>query len=189
MSSTEPVPAAQPSGSGQPANLLGALALRITDEMSAAVVRVGASSDSSAAALSAMLHFLDAPSIDLLRRVLGLTSSGAVRLVDRLVDAGDAVRGSGRDGRETSVRLTPAGRARAERVAAARGGVLADALAGLSPEERTTFGLLAGKILAGMIRPPGAVRWTCRLCDTAACGRAAGRCPVANAAFERHPQA
>ena len=39
-------------------------------------------------ALSALHHFLDAPSVDLLRQVLGLTSSGPVRLLDRLHAAG-----------------------------------------------------------------------------------------------------
>ena len=45
-------------------------------------------SESAAAALSALLHFLDRPSVDLLRQVLGLTSSGTVRLVDRLAESG-----------------------------------------------------------------------------------------------------
>ncbi len=168
---------------GQDANLLGALSLRIADEMSRAAVRAGASSDSPAAALSALLHFLDNPSIDLLGRVLGLTSSGTVRLVDRLVATGDVERAPGHDGRSTALRLTPAGRAAAVRVAASRGEVLSAALAPLSTAERKTFATLAGRVLAGMVRPPGAVRWTCRLCDTVACGRDAGRCPVANAAM------
>ena len=170
----------------QPANLLGALSLRIADEISAAVGPAAGGSDSTAAALSAMLHFLDAPSVDLLGRVLGLTSSGTVRLVDGLVRAGLAERGSGRDRRSTAVRLTREGRAAAERVAAARATVLAGALAVLQPAERSAFAHLAGKVLAGLIRPPGASRWTCRLCDTEVCGRPAGRCPVANAAVARH---
>jgi rubrerythrin len=41
------------------------------------------------------------------------------------------------------------------------------------------------RVLVGLIREPGATRWTCRLCDTTACGRDVGRCPVANAARER----
>lgn len=182
MSSAEPRARAG-TGIGQEANLLGALSLRIVDEMSGAAVRAGASSDSPAAALSAMLHFLDDPSIDLLGRVLGLTSSGTVRLVDRLVATGELERAPGRDGRSTALRLTPTGRAAAIRVAAGRGEVLSAALAPLSAEEREMFAALAGRILAGMVRPPGAVRWTCRLCDTLACGRDAGRCPVANAAM------
>ena len=64
--------------------------------------------------------------------------------------------------------------------------MLDDALAVLTPAERVTLEQLAGKILVGMIRAPGAVRWTCRLCDTGACGREEGRCPVADAALARY---
>jgi hypothetical protein len=60
--------------------------------------------------------------------------------------------------------------------------VLHDALAVLSPAERRQFGELTGRVLAGMIRPTGATRWMCRLCDTGACGREEGHCPVATAA-------
>lgn len=170
----------------QAANLLGALSLRIGDELSMAISRAGERSDTAAVALSAMLHFLDDPSIDRLAQVLGLTSSGTVRLVDRLVAAGDLERAAGPDGRTTALRLTAAGRRRARDVSSARGDLLSSALDVLSPTERMTFGRLAGKILSGMIRPPGAVRWSCRLCDTTACGRAEGRCPVAAAAQARH---
>ncbi|MGV2386825.1 MAG UNVERIFIED_CONTAM: MarR family transcriptional regulator, partial [Thermobifida fusca] len=77
------------------ANVLGALALAVTDRTSAAIAAAAGQSVSAAAALSAMHHFLDRPTLDQLRRVLGLTHSGAVRLVDRLVDAGLVTRGPG----------------------------------------------------------------------------------------------
>ena len=152
---------------GQTANLLGALSLMIADRMADAMGEAGGRPESAAAALCALLHFLDRPSVDLLRQVLGLTSSGTVRLVDRMTEAGYAERGPGHDGRSTSVTLTEVGRAAAQRVAAARADVLEGALAGL-------------------IRGPGAVRWMCRLCDTGACRGAEGGCPVGNAARERY---
>jgi DNA-binding MarR family transcriptional regulator len=168
-------------------NLLGALALVIADRTADAVDEAAGSSESAAAALSALLHFLDGPSVDLLRQVLGLTSSGTVRLVDRLEQAGHVRRGPGRDGRTTSVGLTAAGRRAAARISAARAGVLDDALSVLSAAERQELEALMAKVLAGLIRGPGAMRWLCRMCDTAACGRAEGRCPVANAVRERYP--
>jgi DNA-binding MarR family transcriptional regulator len=168
------------------ANLLGALALRVANQQSDAVAEASGQSETGAAALSALHHFLDHPSIDLLRQVLGLTSSGTVRLVDRLVDAGYVTRRSGSDARSTIVTLTPAGRRAAQRVSAARATVLRDALASLSAADRQTFERLVSDILVGMIRPPGATRWTCRLCDTGACGRPQGECPVANAALARY---
>ena len=168
------------------ANLLGALSLVIADRTADAMADAGGRPESAAAALSALLHFLDRPSVDLLRQVLGLTSSGTVRLLDRLEEAGYVRRGPGADGRSASISLTDAGESAAQQVAAARAGVLDGALGALSPGEREAFDQLAGKVLAGLIRGPGATRWICRLCDTGACRRPAGGCPVGNAARERY---
>ncbi len=176
------------SANGQPdhtGNLLGALALAIADRTSDAVGDAAGQSQTAAIALSALDQFLDEPSVDLLRRVLGLTPSGTVRLVDRLQDAGYVTRRPGRDGRSVSLRLTAAGRRAAKRVSAARAEVLQDALSALTPGERHALDQLVSPLLVGLIRGPGAVRWMCRLCDTRVCGRGSGHCPVANAARER----
>lgn len=114
----------------------------------------------------------------------GLTPSGTVRLIDRLEAAGYVTRRPGADARSVALRLTASGRRAAERVSAARADVLQDALSELAPEERKVLDQLISRVLTGMIRPPGAVRWTCRLCDTTACGRETGDCPVANRARE-----
>jgi DNA-binding MarR family transcriptional regulator len=164
------------------ANVLGALALVVADRTSEAIAAAAGQSETAAAALSALHHFLDRPSIDLLRQVLGLTPSGTVRLVDRLVEAGYVTRGPGEDGRSRSVTLTAEGRLAAERVARARADLLADALAVLSPGERATLHALLGRLLATFVRGRGATRWVCRLCDTGACGRPRGLCPAVNAA-------
>jgi DNA-binding MarR family transcriptional regulator len=165
----------------QTENLLGALALALADRMRDAITAASRQADSGAVALSALFQFLDDPSIDLLGRVLGLTSSGTVRLVDRLEGAGLVRRHVGRDGRVTTVALTAAGRRAAARVASSRRAVLGDALRVLDGRDRERLGALVGRVLAGMVRAPGAARWMCRLCDTGACGRLEGRCPVAAA--------
>jgi DNA-binding MarR family transcriptional regulator len=178
---------AEPAGAelDQTANLLGALSLVIADRMAGEMAEAGGRPESAAAALSALLHFLDAPTIDRLRQVLGLTSSGTVRLIDRLESAGQVRRGPGADGRSTSVSLTRAGRAAAERVAGARTHVLLGALAGLSEQERAALRGLLGKLLVSFARGPGATRWMCRLCDVALCRSADGGCPVGNEARAR----
>jgi DNA-binding MarR family transcriptional regulator len=169
------------------ANLVGSLALALTDRTSAAMAAASGLSESQATALSALHHFLDRPSIDTLRQVLGLTSSGTVRLVDKLVDAGYVRRRAGTDARSTAITLTAAGRAAAKRVVAARAAVLADALAPLSHDDRTILAGLVGRVLVGLMRPPGATRWGCRQCDTGTCRGATGdRCPVGNAARARY---
>lgn len=168
------------------ANVLGALALSLADRMSDAVGDAAGQSLSAAIALSALLHFLDAPTIDRVRRVLGLTPSGAVRLVDRLEEAGYVARRPGTDARSIAIALTPAGRRAARRVAAARAAVLEEALAPLRPAERRTFEELTSRVLVGLMRGPGATRWMCRLCDTGTCRGAPGGCPVTNAARARY---
>jgi DNA-binding MarR family transcriptional regulator len=170
----------------QAANLLGALALSLHDRLERAVTEVAGIAESDGAALSALHHFLDSPSVDLLAKVLGLSSSGTVRLVDRLENAGLVRRATAGDGRVTSVALTATGRRRAQAVTRTRAKLMEQALAGLTPPERRQFGKLAGRILAGLIRPPGASRWTCRLCDVVACGRPDGHCPVYEAAKARY---
>jgi DNA-binding MarR family transcriptional regulator len=168
------------------ANLFGALALMVADQMADVTAAAAGRSDSAPAALAALQHFLDRPSVDLLRQVLGLTSSGTVRLLDRLAESGLVERGPGADARSTAVSLTPAGRITARQVCSARAEVLDRALAVLTPRERAEFTELAAKILVGLMRGPGAVRWMCRLCDTGICRGAPGGCPVGNAARERY---
>jgi DNA-binding MarR family transcriptional regulator len=158
----------------------------MTDRTADAVGGAAGQSASAATALSALHQFLDDPPVDRLRQVLGLTPSGTVRLVDRLEEVELVTRGPGTDGRSVSVRLTAAGRRAAKRVAEARGAILDDALSSLDAAEREQLDGLLARVLAGLIRGPGASRWMCRLCDMSACGRDEGRCPVANAARERY---
>jgi DNA-binding MarR family transcriptional regulator len=176
----------QRNGLDGPANVFGALALMLADQIADAASAAAGRADSAPAALAALAHFLDRPSVDLLRQVLGLTSSGTVRMLDRLADSGLVERGPGPDGRTTAVTLTDAGRSAAAEVCAARADVLQRALSVLSPDERAQFAALAGKVLVSLMREPGAVRWMCRLCDTGICRGAPGGCPVGNAARERY---
>jgi DNA-binding MarR family transcriptional regulator len=175
-----------PDGLHHEANLVGALALAVTDRTSAAMAAASGVSESAATALSALHHFLQRPSIDVLRQVLGLTSSGTVRLVDKLVEAGYVRRSPGPDARSTAVTLTASGRAAAKRVASARAAVLNEVLAPLSQPERATLEDVLGKVLVGLMRPPGATRWNCRQCDTGLCRGRGNGCPVGNEAMRRY---
>ncbi len=174
------------SGPGRTANLLGALALAVNDRCVGAAAEASGHAESDAAALSALDQFLGGTSIDRLASVVGLSQSGAVRLVNRLELEGLLQRRPGLDGRVTSVVLTPAGRRAARRIEATRLRLLDAALDPLDAGEQEALAALAGKVLVGMMREPGATRWTCRLCDLAACGRPAGLCPVEQAARARY---
>jgi DNA-binding MarR family transcriptional regulator len=169
------------SSSEHTANVLGALALRLHDRMSAAVSEAAAAPESGATVLSWLANFVEQPHVGLLHRMLGLTPSGAVRLIDRLESDGHLRRGPGADARSTSVKLTTSGRRTARRVAAARLAVLSDALSVLSEEERDTLDRLVSRVLVGLTRDSTGTRFMCRLCDATACGHAEGACPVAPA--------
>jgi DNA-binding MarR family transcriptional regulator len=168
------------------ANVLGALALVLHDRMSAAVSEAAGQPENGAAALSMLSNFLAQPRVGLLHQALGLTPSGAVRMIDKLEADGHVRRGPGGDGRSTSVSLTAGGRRAARRVTDARLSVLDEALSVLSDDERAVLDELAGRMLVGLMREPGATRWMCRLCNSQACGHVSGGCPVANEARERY---
>lgn len=153
------------------ANLLGALAVLVADDVSAAVARDH--SPAEAAALSLLVKYPGA-SVEELRGPLELSHSGCVRLVDRLESTGYVERRSGKDGRAVALVLTRKGRSAADVVMARRQDVLARALASLTAEERQTLGALVTKVLDRAVTVPRSAMRTCRLCDYDACER----CPM-----------
>lgn len=166
-------------------NLLGALALSVTDRMTAVATAAGQSL-SAATALSAMAGFLDGTSIDRLSDVLGLSHSGTVRLVDRLVLDGLVERLAGADGRSRSVELTASGRELADQLTADRARVLYGLTSALDAQERGQLQRLAAKMLTGVVVTKDGGAWICRLCDVDACGRTQGHCPTAQAAAVKY---
>jgi DNA-binding MarR family transcriptional regulator len=166
------------------ANVLGALALVVTDGLGRSVTDdVGSVTD--AAALSALAQFLDGATVDRVHQVLGLTPSGAVRLVDRLEGAGLVTRTPGPDGRSRAVRLTDAGRERARAVGGARSAYLSGLVEVLEPGEVDVLRGLLAKVMAAVVGNKDGGAWTCRLCDLTACRRTQGECPALNAAQKR----
>jgi DNA-binding MarR family transcriptional regulator len=174
------------TAAGPEANVLGAVSLVVTDLTAKAVATASGQSASAAAALSALDQFLDRASLDQLRKVLGLTHSGAVRLVDRLAAEGLVERGPGGDGRSRSVVLTEAGRRAAKRIGQARASLLGAALADLSPAERQDLHALLSRVMGAIVRTKDGGAWICRLCDLDACGRPTGHCPAARAAAAKY---
>ena len=159
------------------ANLVGALALVIADRLAdAAEPGFGGS---AAQALATLHGEAAGASIDALARIVGLTHSGTVRLVDRLAGAGLVERRTGADARSASLYLTPAGRRVARRTLARREAAISSVLAGLSRTDRSALARVAETALADLATTAEDDRRICRLCDTEACGRRRGTCPVA----------
>ena len=171
--------------SARQANLLGTLSLAVTGRVEAAVAAASPHGPSAPAALSALEGYLGGEPIDALARVLGLTHSGAVRLVDRLAGAGLVERRRGGDGRSVAVTLTRAGQRAAAEIRAGREQALADTLSVLEAEERRALTDLHEKLLAGLTSDRASARRICRLCDPEACGHERGTCPVTRAANAR----
>src|ERR1051326_2481301 len=108
-------------------NTFAALVVAVSDDILRGISdrwQLGASDAAALVVLSRVPQRIDGVS-----RQLGLSHSATVRLVDRLVDDGFALRGRGADGRSVAVRLTPAGKRRARGVLAERERVVRRALA------------------------------------------------------------
>jgi MarR family transcriptional regulator, negative regulator of the multidrug operon emrRAB len=160
------------------ANLLGALALTLSDRAGAAVHAGAGVSGSDAAALVTLRNYAEGEPLDLLRRALALSQPGVVRLADRLQARGLVERHrGGRDGRAVALRLTPGGRRAADAALAARAKAIAAALQTLDAAERSALGPMLERMLGAQTTDATASLVICRMCDPGVCGHP-DRCPV-----------
>ena len=159
-------------------NLVAALGTTLGDAVASAVTEATRLSGAAPAALAALLAE-PGLSVDALARIVGVTGSGGVRLVDRLTDAGLVERRAGRDGRSVAVRLTVAGQGTARAVLAARHSVIRRLVRALDRDEQQTLVRLTETLLAAATTSRDQAEHLCRLCDTGACPQR--RCPVEQA--------
>lgn len=157
------------------ANLLGALALALTDDLKD---ETEARAEHGAAAPAALvtIGFYPGESIEMLSRILGLSHSAVVRLVDRLATYDLVERRGGTDGRTSALHLTRRGKARMRLILRGRRHVLTTALSALSSDEQALFAGLLEKLLGALTRDRRHADHICRLCDERVCP--GGRCPV-----------
>src|SRR5262252_4481379 len=145
-------------------NLLGALAVGLSDAITSAVETTTGHAGAMGAALATLAQE-PGLGIEQLRVPLGRTQSATVRVVDQLVAEGYAERRPGHDQRCVAVFLTAKGAEAASRVLASREQALTGALK---------------KVLARITSDRAHADLICRLCDLAACPQSA--CPVELAA-------
>ncbi len=160
-------------------NLLGALSLALTDRVAAALeATLGAGGNAGAALLS--IGTRPGESIDQLSRVLGLTHSATVRMVDRLEQRGWVQRDrGGHDGRTATLTLTATGRSAFRRLLKARKTALNQVTGVLGDRENETLRKLLTKMLASLPDNGAEARHLCRMCEHGVCVGA--RCPVGSA--------
>jgi DNA-binding MarR family transcriptional regulator len=163
-------------------NLLGALALTLTDRTDAAVRDEAGVSRSDASALITLRNYAEGHPLEVLRRALALSQPAVVRVADRLQARGLVERRRGEhDGRAVALRLTPAGRRAADAASAARASAIATSLGALDAEQLRALAPLLERMLDAETTDITASYVICRLCDPDACGHP-DRCPVTQAA-------
>jgi MarR family transcriptional regulator, negative regulator of the multidrug operon emrRAB len=157
-------------------NLLGAVGL----EVAAAAERGTRNAVGAGGATAAALVTIDAypgRTIEELRAPLRLSQPGAVRLVERLAEAGWVTRAGPRGRRGLELRLTAAGEDVLKELLRERRVAVQELLEPLSAREREQLTGLLEKLLAGRTRTRADLERLCRLCERAACTR----CPVSRA--------
>jgi DNA-binding MarR family transcriptional regulator len=159
----------------QIANLLGALSLELSGAQELAAQKAASLGTSACAALVTLGPY-PGMTVGELAKILSLSHSVTVRLVDSLAEAELVARKPGKDRRYVRLRLTSQGAALRHKVLAARASVLSGALALLNRDERAEAGQLLSTLLSGLTQSREQADHICRFCDEDACP--ARRCPV-----------
>ena len=158
----------------RPLNLLGACSLLFSTEVAAASdVYVSQSGGPSPAYAMITLLPFDVMTIDELAKSLGLSHSGASRLVDRLEEQQRCVRSGPlagvNDRRSVRVRLTELGEEAARQLLSARSEVLSTLLSPLTPVEQDLLGDLLAKVISARTVDRASLQRMCRMCDHSVC--------------------
>lgn len=154
-------------------NLLGVVGLAVADRIQQNTQSTLKHSGETPAAL-VVIGYGFGPSNDTLRRILGLSHSGTVRLVDRLVEEDLVERRAGRDQREVALFATKKGKAVREKILKGRLSGVTPLLENLSSDEQETLGKLFFKMLSSLETTDFERRSLCRLCDKRVCHQ----CPI-----------
>lgn len=149
-------------------NLLGALALAISDRIKTGIKDTFDRSGESAAAI-VVLGYAPGLSVEILRQVLDLSHPGTVRLIDRLEEDGLVERRKAADGRAVALHLTRKGGKLRQRLMDQRLDLLEAGLKGLNAKERVVLGDLLAKVLTNLPETEMAKHRICRLCAVGTC--------------------
>ncbi|MEM8794265.1 MAG: MarR family transcriptional regulator [Pseudomonadota bacterium] len=149
-------------------NLLGVVGLYVADRIEDAAQNILRHGGETPAAL-VVIGYDFGPSNDQLKRILGLSHSATVRLVDRLIADGLVERRSGKDKRTIALYLTGRGGEVREDLLKERLAAIRPLLIALDDAEQETLAVLLSKMLASMETTAGDRHTLCRLCDKRVC--------------------
>jgi MarR family transcriptional repressor of emrRAB len=162
------------------ANLLGALSLAVMDRIEQGARDIIGHAGETPAALI-VIGYRPGMTNDMLRRRLGLSHSGTVRLVDRLVSDRLVERRPGKDGREVALHLTAKGAAPRKDLLTSRISAVASFVDVLSASERKRLGELIRAVLARQDTSEMDRFTICRMCDNGVCSN----CPLPTSVSKR----
>ena len=155
------------------ANLLGVVGLAVADRIKDTARDILRHAGETPAAL-VVIGYGSGPSNDQLRRILGLSHPGTVRLVDRLVADGLVERYEGSDRRAIALYLSGRGVALREELLKGRLAAIRPLLEPLTGAEQEALAALLHKLLSSMDTTDWDRRRLCRLCDDRVCSD----CPI-----------
>lgn len=150
------------------ANWLGALTVGLSDLLDRSL-RDASGLDPAAVAAVVTVRARPGQSVSDLAATLGMTHSGCVRVVGRLVDSGLLLREPGPDGRTRGLRLSDAGETAADGMLEARRNVLERLLDELSPDQADSLERVLAAMLPLLADDREGARRICRLCEHAVC--------------------
>jgi MarR family transcriptional repressor of emrRAB len=158
-------------------NIWGAISLATVDKMEQAFAAVTGRGPSAIAALT-QVGAEPGMSIERLRRVIALSHSATVRLVDQLVGEGLISReaSASSDKRARSLTLTRDGMTLLETAKEGRRNVVEAALDRLSAEQRQALAGIIETMFPALVAPGDDTDVVCRFCDDKVCP--IERCPV-----------
>jgi DNA-binding MarR family transcriptional regulator len=159
------------------ANLLGAIALELTERVERLSKRHPNETTSSLAALN-VIGFYKGCSNNALSQALGLSHTTTVRLVDKLEASGYVTSETGADRRSVSLKLTQSGRERVRDVVSDRCRHLCEMLEILPEEDLEHLSRISDILLRSLVATASDADHICRLCDETACPTE--QCPVHN---------
>lgn len=160
-------------------NLLSAFSLGFVDRQRTAT-EMAASLGSTAPAAIVTIGSFPGETIHSLSKILMLSHSATVRLIDRLQENNLVERNPGEDNRSVTLSLTRKGSSKFAKILEARRRTSMDVLKALEPAEQKQLEALLEKLLSTMTSGRTEANSICRLCEIDACPQ--DRCPVENAA-------
>lgn len=158
-------------------NLLGALALAVTDKIRDVTAQAAGQGGMVPAAL-VQVGSEAGQSIDHLRRRLGLSHSASVRVVMQMEAKGwlTKSRANEKDARMATLHLTIEGQAAMAQIVAQRRAFLQSLVGPLTGVEQERLTALLETILSRVIQTDDEAEQACRLCDLSSCPQ--DRCPT-----------